>query len=37
MLEKKQLHELFIITGKIDDVSAVNINMLKTIFYQTGH
>ena len=29
MLEKKLLHEEFIITGKIDDVSAVNINMLK--------
>ena len=29
MLEKKQLHELAIITGSIDNVSAVNINMLK--------
>ena len=29
MLEKKQLHELFVITGKLDDVSSVDINMLK--------
>ena len=29
MLAKKQLHELVIITGEIDKVSAVNINMLK--------
>ena len=29
MLSKKQLHELSIITGTIDDVSAVNIDMLK--------
>jgi len=29
MLEKKQLHELSIITGTIDDISAVNIDMLK--------
>ena len=29
MLEKKQLHELAIVTGSIDNVSAVNINMLK--------
>ena len=29
MFEKKQLHELFVITGKLDDVSSVDINMLK--------
>ena len=29
MLEKKQLHELFIITGTVDNVSAIDIKMLK--------
>ena len=29
MLVKKQLHELSIITGTIDNISAVNIDMLK--------
>lgn len=29
MLEKKQLHELFVMTGEVDNVSKVDINMLK--------
>ena len=37
MLEKKQLHELFVITGRLDDVSALILKCLKTMFYQTGH